>query len=56
MSEMLDFDFDEDAEADETTDEDLTYLRDACVNINLVVIYFIFNFYIFKKGFNQRFL
>ena len=39
MSEMLDFDFDEDAEADESTDEDLIYLKDPCININLVVTF-----------------
>ena len=40
MSEMLDFDFDEGEEADETTEEDLIYLKDVVANMDLVVIYY----------------
>lgn len=37
MSEMLDFEYEDDEEADETTEEDLAYLKDVVINMDLVV-------------------
>lgn len=37
MSEMLDFDYDDEEEADETTEEDLANLKDVVTSMDLVV-------------------
>lgn len=37
MSEMLDFEYDDGEEADETTEEDLIYLKDVVSSMDLVV-------------------
>ena len=38
MSEMLDFEYDDGEEADETTEEDLVHLKDVVAEMDLVVI------------------
>ena len=37
MSEMLDFEYDDGEEADETTEEDLVHLKDVVAEMDLVV-------------------
>lgn len=37
MSEMLDFEYDDGEEADETTEEDLIFLKDVVASMDLVV-------------------